>query len=123
MRNVLFSLIFVHTLVSFCHADELPVVEWSATDSVHSEYPSVLCDNGVYKMWYSGASDYFWRIHYATSDDGIVWRKHGVVLDIGAPEDWDAVSVAFPNVLKLDDGTFLMYYCGHDLINEGYQVG
>ena len=51
--------------------------------------PTVILDNGTYRMWYRGSDGARWRILYATSADGISWTKQGVALDtfstIGAP--------------------------------------
>ena len=40
------------------------------------QYPSVILDNGIYKMWYSGHNNYYWSIGYAVSLDGINWFKY-----------------------------------------------
>ena len=87
-----------------------------STDGLHTEYPSVLRVDGIYRMWYSGygvdaKGIEAWRIHYATSNDGIHWTKHGVVLDCGGPESWESTGVAFPWVIR-HQGLYLMWYGG-----------
>jgi len=76
-----------------------------------------------YHMWYN-ARDTSWvqRIGYATSDDGIHWKKHPAnpVLEDGGPGTWDEhwISVYCVNY----NGSFYeMWYDGFDKINN--QVG
>ncbi|MBC8236139.1 hypothetical protein H8E77_41865, partial [bacterium] len=84
--------------------------------------PSVLFDDGTYKMWNIGYDGSNWRIGYATSDDGIFWDKYegNPVLDLGAPGEWDDYSVSFLSVL-FEDGTYKMWYSGHD--GSNYRIG
>ena len=85
------------------------------TDDYHVYRPSVLKDSdGTYKMWYGGSDGSHYRIHYATSEDGINWTKHGVVLDLGANGDIDDRDISHPFVLKDSDGTYKMWYGGFD---------
>jgi MYXO-CTERM domain-containing protein len=51
------------------------------------------------------------RICHATSDDGLVWDKQGVALDLGELDAWD-FSVRQPDVLIGPDGTWHMLYNG-----------
>jgi len=45
--------------------------------------PTVLYRNGIYHMWYTGAGREPWKIFYASSRDGIQWRKGSAVNEIG----------------------------------------
>ncbi|MBI2883517.1 MAG: hypothetical protein HYY11_06385 [Candidatus Methylomirabilis oxyfera] len=96
----------------------------SRSDLTHAEYPVVIKDGGLYKMWYSGLSseDGRWRIHYAVSSDGRTWQKYGVVLDVGASGMWDATSVAFPFVVKDEIGKYHMWYGGRTS-TASYDIG
>ena len=86
-------------------------------DTIYTQHPSVMMDEGIYKMWYSGWNGSNTRILYATSIDGIVWNKQGLVLDLGAPGALDDYGVAIPQVIK--DGTlFRMWYNGNDGAND-----
>ncbi len=100
---------------------------------------SVLIDPGApvsekYKMWYTGVDDnpsfqkQKWRTGYATSPDGIIWKKYpgnncgthtngaGCVFDIGRPRDWDYDVTAAPSVIidadALPSEKFKMWYEG-----------
>lgn len=77
--------------------------------------------NGVWKnkdgwiMLYEGVSkeDGKHRIMIAESEDGRVWEKKGVALDVGDSNDaWDVAGVGSPHILRLDDGSMRMYYTG-----------
>ena len=87
--------------------------EWDEDDVFSS---TVLFDGAEYQMWYSGtARGSHWRIGYATSADGIVWKKHpdNPVLDLGEDGTWDDYHVFGPTVLF--DGTkYQMWYAGYD---------
>lgn len=67
-------------------------------------------------MFYEGVSkeDGKHRILAAESDDGRVWKKTGLALDVGDEEHgaWDCKGVGSPHILRLDDGTMRMYYTG-----------
>ncbi|MBC8427272.1 MAG: hypothetical protein H8D97_00080, partial [Proteobacteria bacterium] len=43
----------------------------SGSDDIYTYIPNVIKDGSTYKMWYSGYDGSYWRIHYATSTDGI----------------------------------------------------
>jgi predicted GH43/DUF377 family glycosyl hydrolase len=88
--------------------------------------PSVLFDGTTWHMWYSNEQlntneDYpaAPKIGYATSADGITWvRQNGgdAVLDAGPyPENYflDTYGVSAPSVVREDDGTYTMWFTGH----------
>jgi PKD repeat protein len=65
-----------------------------------------------YKMWYSGLQPGVgFKTLYATSPDGIVWTKWGVVMDRG-PGSYDLNQVRPSTVIKAEDGTYRMWYYG-----------
>ncbi len=67
--------------------------------------PSVLLDDGKWKMWYGGqGKDGHDRICYAESTDGEHWTRIGVVL-----EDETANHINDPAVIKVGH-TFFMYF-------------
>jgi hypothetical protein len=83
----------------------------------------VLPGLNAYRMWYSGWNqDQEFRIGYAWSPDGLLWRKnplHNPVVEPGAAGLWDDALVALPNVL-LDGAEFRMWYGGGGPV---YQTG
>lgn len=84
---------------------------------------SVLYNEGIYKMWYGASDGTHFRIGYATSPDGINWKKYDdslttdppyaesdPVLGLG-PGSFESQVVYFPTVYY--DGTFYsMWYAG-----------
>jgi len=78
----------------------------------------VLFDSTIYRMWYTGnnlAADGSPRIGYATSSDGIEWKRHSLQKDgavlIGESGQWDRLGVMHPTVVF--DGTlFHLWYTG-----------
>ncbi len=83
--------------------------------------PTVIYDEGEYKMWYSGddASAIFpTHIMYANSTDGLLWNKHGSVIDIGPPGSLDSVYANHPSVVKTDE--YEMWYSSSD--NNAYRI-
>ncbi len=82
-------------------------------DSANMNTPSVMYDNGEYKMWYAATDDLWPKcwILYANSSDGITWNKHGVVFTFGPP--LENLAVITPNVIK-DGSIYRMWYAGWD---------
>ena len=73
-------------------------------------FASVIFENPLYKMWYSGTDGSTWRIGYATSSDGMIWDKlPNPVLYPGPPGSWDNIGVAGPNVIFIDT-VYHMWY-------------
>ena len=76
--------------------------------------PSVLYEDGVYKMWFSyaiGLGGY--RIGYAESRDGIHWERIDGSEGLDVSESgWDSEMVAYPFVFK-HKGVKIMLYSGN----------
>jgi predicted GH43/DUF377 family glycosyl hydrolase len=93
-----------------------------AWDDDRLSSPSVMFDQGLYKMWFAGYDGSVWQIGYATSTDGNTWSKYGSnpVLS-GSSSKWDASGVSDPWVLRVGN-TFHMWYVGWTT-TSGYFVG
>jgi beta-1,2-mannobiose phosphorylase / 1,2-beta-oligomannan phosphorylase len=91
----------------------------SAWDGKTVQDPCVIKTEGVYRMWYGGASYDFQKFGqqtgYAESSDGISWIKSGdnPVLKRGNPGSWDANTASFPSVL-IEGELIKMWYTGRD---------
>lgn len=90
--------------------------------------PSVLFENGVYKMWYSKRRIDGFRINsqngyrggYAESYDGVKWKRLDEMFGIGLSEnDWDSEAIAYPYVFKLK-GKYIMLYNGNGFGKTGF---
>lgn len=72
--------------------------------------PFVLKDSTTYRMWYRARDWTRNRMMYATSPDGVVWTKEGLVLDVQTPPYYFD-SVAGQSVMK-DGSTYKMWFGG-----------
>jgi uncharacterized membrane protein/predicted GH43/DUF377 family glycosyl hydrolase len=75
---------------------------------LHAALPTVIYDDGIYKMWYSNYVTMY-HTNYATSLDGINWTKHGQVLAAG--ETYAEAGIYGPDVQRLN-GHYHMWYSG-----------
>ncbi len=90
--------------------------------------PSVIKENGIYKMWYSyrNAHDYrtdkknSYRIGYAESNDGKVFKRldEKITIDV-SDQGWDSVMLAYPHVIKFDN-KYWMFYNGNGFGQSGF---
>lgn len=71
--------------------------------------PSVIYDNGCWKMWYSYRGESY-RIGYAESNDGINWdRLDGQVgIDV-SKTGWDSEMIEYPFVFDHDGRRYMLY--------------
>jgi hypothetical protein len=77
--------------------------------------PYVLRENGQYKMWYTGCatSSVLVRIGYATSPDGINWKKHpSNPILVPGTASWESAAVAYPCIMPYSNG-YKMWYGGY----------
>lgn len=94
--------------------------------------PSVIIENGIYKMWYSyrGKTNYrqnedinqSYRIGYAESLDGITWKRlddSSLSLDISRDSEWDNFMLEYPCVIDVK-GKRYMFYNGNGFGETGF---
>lgn len=105
---------------------QAPVLGRSSVDPFLTASPSVLVEDGLWRMWYVSGTE--WRVEmnvphhryhikYAESDDGIAWRPTGrVCIDY---RDENETSIARPCVLK-DGDAYRMWYCSR---GASYRIG
>jgi hypothetical protein len=96
-------------------------IDFKSDDEYAIARPCVLRDSDRYRMWYScrGAR---YRIGYAESTDGVVWRRldDEAGIDVSA-SGWDSEMIAYPCVFDVD-GRRLMLYNGNDYGRTGIGV-
>ena len=87
----------------------------STWDGTFVSQPTVLHDGRQFRMWYTGHDGERTRIGYATSTDGIDWKKHAgnPALSEGESGAWDGTRVSDPTVLY-DGRRYRMWYSGND---------
>jgi hypothetical protein len=92
--------------------------------------PSVIFENGLYKMWYSRRDiidfrtnfKHGYRAGYAESKDGINWQRLDelVGIDISTKvDDWDSDAIAYPYVININ-GQLIMFYNGNGFGKTGF---
>jgi predicted GH43/DUF377 family glycosyl hydrolase len=87
---------------------------------------TVLFEDDVYKMWYTGHLSLTTKIGYATSKDGVHWIKYDdttttdspysksdPVMAMGPEGSWEDNSISSPKVIKNRD-IYEMWYIGRD---------
>lgn len=103
------------------YADSLDGINWNnrreicldiGDDTVLSK-PCVIKKDGKYCMWFSHRRGKNYRIGYAESEDGIVWKrmdeKYGL---LPGREGWDSDMACYPYVFE-HNGKYFMIYCGN----------
>jgi hypothetical protein len=71
--------------------------------------PCVVKDGALYRMWYSyrGAS---YRIGYAESTDGLVWRRRDAEAGVEPSADgWDSEMIEYPAVFDMDGQRHMLF--------------
>ncbi|MCK5292012.1 MAG: hypothetical protein KAR39_08365 [Thermoplasmata archaeon] len=69
-------------------------------------------DSGLYEMFYTGQKNgvFGWRVFRATSTDGIIWQKLGVVFS-------GSGAVGHPYVIRNSSGSYRMWFSQYDSVN------
>ncbi|MGD8306453.1 MAG: hypothetical protein PVF17_07350, partial [Ignavibacteria bacterium] len=87
---------------------------------------TVIKDGDTLKMWYNAGGNFYDKVGYATSIDGVNWNKHsGYVLEQGPPDAWDA-SYINPGAVIKDDSVYIMWYWAGKytyILEADYQIG
>jgi hypothetical protein len=78
-----------------------------------SEYaisrPCVVRDETTYRMWFAARGEAY-KLGYAESDDGLVWRRLESVAVLPQPSAaWEAEMQAYPVVFDANGGRFMLY--------------
>ena len=71
--------------------------------------PSVLKEDGLYKMWYSYRGQSY-RIGYAESTDGLYWERKDEEAGIDASKSgWDSEMIEYPYVFDHKGERYMLY--------------
>lgn len=84
-----------------------PVLQGGEAEESHDVLNPTMA--GTRTMFYSGYDGHTWRTLRATSDDGIHWRKLGVILSPD-PGTWEGSYIAANGSALLDGGEFWYWY-------------
>ena len=117
-----------------------PVLRLGSTtlDASGVARPAVLFDGSSYRLWYTAlGSDNTSRIGYATSSDGVLWKRHfdELMLEPGGSDEWDSLAVTQPAVVHdIELSVYHLWYTGeiasgtpnveigHAVTRVGYKV-
>jgi hypothetical protein len=85
--------------------------------------PAVLYEQGEWRMWVSVRYlSRGYRIGYATSADGLAWRRHGEPAGLDVSDDgWDSEMVCMPCIRDTPAGR-VMFYNGNNYGETGFGV-
>lgn len=118
-----------HSYYHIKYAESADGIEWERDGWVAIELregetniagPSVLKEDGLYKMWYSYVASQGYRIGYAESFDGYIWERKDADVGIDvSPTGWDSQTMAYPYVF-IHDGRKFMLYSGNGYGREGF---
>jgi hypothetical protein len=82
--------------------------------------PCVLRDRDRYRMWYATNTGSGYRLGFAESSDGYVWKRLDSEVGIDpSPEGWDSKAQAYPSVFA-HGGCEYMLYNGNDFGRTGF---
>ena len=102
-----------------CFAESNDGINWSRDGLVAIDYandkeyaisrPSVIYENGIWKMWYSYRGDRY-SIGYAESYDGKKWERldHQVGIAVSS-SGWDSEMVEYPFVFDHKGQRYMLY--------------
>jgi predicted GH43/DUF377 family glycosyl hydrolase len=94
------------------HREGLVCIDYQSKDEYAIARPSVIKENGLYRMWYSYRGESY-RIGYAESADGIEWNRKDAQSGIDVSESgWDSEMIEYPYVFE-NEGTYYMLYNGN----------
>jgi predicted GH43/DUF377 family glycosyl hydrolase len=75
--------------------------------------PVVINQGGEYRMWYTGQAKEHSAIGYATSTDGVMWKRMSEKPVLSADQPWEKVAVMCPDVIWDEESRlYRMWYSG-----------
>jgi predicted GH43/DUF377 family glycosyl hydrolase len=75
--------------------------------------PVVIKQGGVYRMWYTGQAREHSAIGYATSSDGVTWKRMSEKPVLAPDRPWEKVAIMCPDVIWDDPAKqYKMWYSG-----------
>ena len=93
--------------------------------SLQLQDPFVIYEENLFKMWYSiRFVDKLYRIGYAESYDGKIWKRkdHMVGIDVSST-GWDSEMICYPSIIDINGNRYLFYNGNSNGINGfGYAL-
>ena len=121
--------------LTFDRLHEGPILDRTYTEPYFVSNPCVLIDNNLWGMWYlscvkwevfNGIAEPYYHIKYAESEDGINWKREGIVcIDFKSENEG---GIARPCVIK-EGAIYKMWYCYRGSVDyrtnkeQSYRIG
>lgn len=84
-------------------------IDYQSEDEYAIARPCVVKDGALYKMWYS-CRGMNYRIGYAESQDGLIWRRKDDEVGIEVSESgWDSEMIEYPMVFAHQGERYMLY--------------
>lgn len=122
--------------IKYAHSSD--GINWKQNGNIAIDYkdkyeggisrPTVILDNGIYKMWYSYRKktnyrknkNFSYRIGYAESKDGVSWIRKDELAGIDVSNSgWDSEMIEYPYVFKHNE-KLIMIYNGNKFGKSGF---
>ncbi|MCC7086839.1 MAG: hypothetical protein IT427_17715 [Pirellulales bacterium] len=108
------------------HTESNDGLEWRRPGTIAVNYqrpdeaiarPWIIKDASGYRMWYCYRSirgyredsQKGYRVGYATSADGLVWKRRDELVELPRGDGWDASMNAYPAVFDLGERRYMLY--------------
>ncbi len=118
-----------HSYYHIKYADSLDGIHWKRAGRICIDFregetniasPTVIKENGLYKMWYSYVAGAGYRIGYSESADGYVWTRKDADVGIDVSKSgWDSQGMAYPYVFNHEDRKYMLY-SGNGFGRDGF---
>jgi hypothetical protein len=112
---------------TFTRASAAPILERDQTDPFLTASPFVMLDEGRWRMWYvscvdwqvvDGVPRHRYHVKYAESEDGVWWRRQGIVsIDFKNDEEY---AISRPCVVRNGDDYRMWFSSRGDRYRLGY---
>ena len=97
------------------------IIDIKGEDEHRIGRPYVIKENDIYFMFYGvGTKSKGYRLGYAKSKDGILWKRKDDEIGIDVSQDgWDSNMISYPSIMKYEDMVY-MFYNGNNYGYEGF---
>lgn len=86
-----------------------PALDFKSEDEYAISRPTVLSEDGLYKMWYPYRGKSY-RIGYAESQDGVNWNRKDKQAGIDVSDNgWDSEMIEYPHVFDHNGERYMLY--------------
>ena len=101
----------------------LVCIDYASADEHALARPTVTKDGHTYRMWFAARGTHY-RLAYAESTDGIVWRRDDAAVGLDVSETgWDSEMMTYPFVFEHGRHAYMLYNGnGYGRSGMGYAI-